>query len=676
MKRILFLIISCPLIIRSYAQEADMQRLSDDLVGFQDANADYEDAYENLAQILSSPYDLNAVSVEELQSLHILNDQQIGNFMDYRNSQGNLLDVYELQVIPDFDLDVISKLKPYVMVRDPAQQINHALFRRIFSKGHSFVVSRYERTLEKNKGFLAPSDEPGHYEGSPYKLYLRFRSNLPGDFSVGFTGEKDAGEKFVFDHSQYGFDFSSVHLQVQNKGKLKNIILGDFQTQFAQGLILGGAFGLGKGAETVSTVRRSNVGFLPYTSINESAFLRGIAFTFLLTKNISLSAFFSDVKRDASQSQTEGIETVSSFQTTGYHRTPSEIENRKKVSEHNYGIIWGFQKNQLEAGVIINALTWSLPVIKTPAPYNQFAFEGTKNVNAGIYFNYRIQNFSFFSETAQSIYHGRGVVAGLLINTHKNFDVSIVYRKYGKDFYTFYANAFSENTLPQNEGGFYWGWKYRWNRKWNFTGYADLFTFPWLGFRRYAPSNGYECLLRASYQPTRKTAVFLQVREESKCRNLSAVTNLYETRPGVKRNAWLNCDYGIGEKLKLKSRIQHSSYLFEGKTSEGLTLIQDVSFSVGRFQFTARHALFDTDNYDNRQYAYENDAWLSYSLPAYAGVGVRNYVLIEYTVLKQLTIWLRYARTRVNNQDEIGSGQDAIEGNTKNDVKFQARIKF
>ena len=228
--------------------EPDLQRLSDELLGFQDTDADYEDIYENLVQILSSPYDLNKVSAEELKLLHILTDHQIQNFMDYRNEQGRLLDIYELQVIPGFDQSVISKILPFIKVNDPLLSINRSLLHRIFSAHNGYFVTRYERTLETKKGFKPSENISQRFLGSADKLYYRFRSSKPGDFSIGFTGEKDAGEKIIFRHTnrQYGFDFMSYHIQLQNKGKLKNIIIGDFQTQFAQGLILGGgAFGLG-----------------------------------------------------------------------------------------------------------------------------------------------------------------------------------------------------------------------------------------------------------------------------------------------------------------------------------------------------------------------------------------------------------------------------------------------
>ncbi len=89
-----------------------------------------------------------------------------------------------------------------------------------------------------------------------------------------------------------------------------------------------------------------------------------------------------------------------------------------------------------------------------------------------------------------------------------------------------------------------------------------------------------------------------------------------------------------------------------------------------------RYALFDTDNYDNRHYVYENDVWLAYSLPAYYGKGVRKYILLAYTLNKQVSIWLRYAHTRYIDRNMIGAGVDAINGNTKNDIKFETRIKF
>jgi hypothetical protein len=666
-----------------YAQSSpeetmDLQRFTDDIIASQDADGDNGDLYENLVQILSSPHDLNKVSVEELRTLHVLTEEQIHSLLSYRESQGNFLDVYELQVIPGFDLSVISNLLPFVKVGDARERVDQSLLRRMFSPGHSYVVTRYERTLEQKKGSLKTQGLPSRFTGSPDKLYFRMRASNPGDFSIGITGEKDAGEKIVFnpESRQWGFDFTSFHLQLQNKGKLKNIIVGDFQTQFGQGLLLGGAFGLGKGGESISTTRKSNLGFLPYTSVNESACQRGAAVTWQLSHLLRISAFYSHAGRDASIANGVDSLTVTSLQATGYHRTPEELEKRKSVIEKHFGTVLHFTRKGFDAGMIVDDLRFNLPINPQPTLYNQHAFGGSRNLNTGIFVNYSVQNISFFTEVAQSHPGGRAALAGLLLSAHRNFDLAIVYRNYMRNFYTFYTNAFSENTRPQNERGLYWGWKYRWSRQYSFSGYMDLFTFPWLSFRQYAPSHGYEWMVRGHYQPTKKVSVLIQLRRESKSRNLPGGEPVYRLGVGQKRNATVHCDYGIGESIRLKSRLQYNKYFLEQQVTQGMALVQDITFSLGRFKLTARHALFDTDHYDNRQYVYEHDASLAYSLPAYSGVGVRNYALIEYKVHKQLTMWLRYARTRLLNTGEIGSGLDVIEGNTKNDVKFQARFRF
>ena len=91
---------------------------------------------------------------------------------------------------------------------------------------------------------------------------------------------------------------------------------------------------------------------------------------------------------------------------------------------------------------------------------------------------------------------------------------------------------------------------------------------------------------------------------------------------------------------------------------------------------TGRYALFDTDDYDNRLYAYESDAWLSFAFPPYYGKGVRNYLLLQYRLTHKIDVWVRWGHTRYTDRTTIGSGGEIIAGDTRNDIKLQARIKF
>jgi hypothetical protein len=150
------------------------------------------------------------------------------------------------------------------------------------------------------------------------------------------------------------------------------------------------------------------------------------------------------------------------------------------------------------------------------------------------FLNYTFHNFTFFSEAAQTLHSGYGITTGLLGSLTPKFDIALHVRNYQRNFYSPYSNAFSENSVPQNESGIYWGWKYRWNKKFSASGYMDLFRFPWLRYRSYAPSDGHEWLVRFNYQPSKDVMIFIQAREESKARNGSNTeTNLYETFQGT-----------------------------------------------------------------------------------------------------------------------------------------------
>jgi hypothetical protein len=272
--------------------------------------------------------------------------------------------------------------------------------------------------------------------------------------------------------------------------------------------------------------------------------------------------------------------------------------------------------------------------------------------------------------------HGKAVTIGTLGSLTPKLDIALLYRNFSKDFYSFYSNAVAESTVPQNESGVYWGLKYSFDKKYSMSGYLDLFRFPWLRYRSYASSAGREWLVRLNYRPSKMVSFFVQAREELKARNIPTESNLYKTGMGSKKNFWINADYMATLKLSLKTRVQLSSYSFNNTYTNGLALIQDLNFDIGRFTFSTRYALFDTDDYDNRQYVYEKDVWLAFSFPAYYGVGIRSYALVQYKASQKIDLWVRWARTTYTDRDTIGSGGETIYGNTKNDLKFQVRIKL
>jgi hypothetical protein len=85
---------------------------------------------------------------------------------------------------------------------------------------------------------------------------------------------------------------------------------------------------------------------------------------------------------------------------------------------------------------------------------------------------------------------------------------------------------------------------------------------------------------------------------------------------------------------------------------------------------------FETDSYNSRIYAYENDVLYSYSIPAFYDKGFRYYLTINYYLGKRISFWLRWAQTIYRDKTTVGSGLDEINGNKKSEVKVQARWVF
>jgi hypothetical protein len=116
----------------------------------------------------------------------------------------------------------------------------------------------------------------------------------------------------------------------------------------------------------------------------------------------------------------------------------------------------------------------------------------------------------------------------------------------------------------------------------------------------------------------------------------------------------------------------------DGKISAGFLVYQDVLIRPENkaYNLTFRYAIFDTDDYDSRIYAYENDVLYAFSIPGYFYKGNRFYVLLKWEILDNLDFWFRFAQTFYSNQTTISSGLEQIDGNVKSEVKVQLRWKI
>lgn len=674
--------------------EPDLQEFAENLFQIQDEDVSYEDLYESLLQYYTNRLNLNRASPEELSALYILSPLQISEFLHYRDMNGELLSVYELQAIPAFNLEIIRKLRPFVTVKEN-QIPPKSLLKRIWSEDNNYLLLRYSQRIEISKGYMDAAQDttfrpnsgsidtlvsyPNRYLGTPAKLYGRFRVSRRNEFSLGLTFEKDAGEDFSGDGLVPGFDYLSYHLQLENTWGFDKMIIGDFQMQSGQGLVFGAGFSPGKGAETITTVRRPTLGLRPYTSVLETGYFRGAGIS-KTVGNFSGTLLFSNLRQDGRILSDTTLSTfasyINSIQASGLHRTPSERAAKNEITEQNLGATVQYRPSRrISFGWTGLYTNFSEAIQRRPSAYNYFDFSGHTNFVQSLYGNYTWQNVTLFGELARSTGGGLARVAGLIITLSSEINFSFLTRSYDRNFHSFYASAFSEGSRTINEIGAYWGLEYQLTRKHRVNLYYDNFRFPWLRFKTESPSIGHEWLIRYTFQPSRNTTLFATLKNQT--RGVSAEDqNLNVLIKQVRYNYNINISYKITNNLAIKTRIQGSKQIQGSEHSQGFAVTQDLQWKRSPLQFYTSLGLFETDNFDNAQYLYERDVLYAFSIPAYNGKGIRSYMMVRFDPLHAITLWVRYSRFYYPNAQNIGSGLEEIAGNTRSEIKIMARIRF
>ena len=649
---------------------------------------DYTTVFESLNFYREHPLELNNATQDELQQLFMLSDFQIASLIRHREIYGKLLSIYELQAVEGFDLPLIYQLLPFVKVDRGLNRLNIS-FREILKYANQEVTVRCAQNIEQQQGF-SPVDSAelaenpnARFLGSPQRIFTRYRFRYGSYISAGVTAEKDAGEEFFRGTQKQGFDFYSAHFSLRNIGNLKALNVGDYQAQFGQGLACWTGLGFGKTADAMN-VKRSALGLRPYTSINENLFLRGLGTTWQL-KSFELTAFASFKKLNANATQVDSvsqdIQAFSGFNLSGLHRTPNELEDKGGINERVLGGHIAYKKRNFNWGLTCVDYRYSADLIKSPTLYNQFEFNGRHNFNVGTDFNWVYRNFNVFGEAARSLNGGLAATVGAIASLDPRLSISVLHRRFARDYQVIYSATVAEGSRSINEYGTFLGINFKPAKGVNISAYFDQWRYPWLRYLVDAPSNGYDGLAQINYTPSKTLDMYFRFRERIRARNTTVDLDELIDFPLQQRQQNFRYDivYKVSPSVKLRNRIEWVRfYSISGALENGYVVLQDVICKPMSFplSFSLRYALFKTDSYNSRIYAYENDMLYSFSIPAYSGMGSRAYVNMEYSLGKRVDIWFRYARFFYTNSISTGSGLTAVQGPVRSDFRVQLRVKF
>lgn len=636
----------------------------------QPAESNIQEFVEYLERLQNKPLDLNRAGRDELIDLHLLNEMQVENLLQYRSAYGPLLSEHELQAVPGWEISDIRRILPFVKVSgDVDQRFTPVLHG--FWQGKNQLLMRW--------GQSDPVNFPGNSEGGPSALAFRYQHNFDNRLRFGITAEKDPGEAFFAKSNRQGFDFYSAHLYVSRANNwLQALALGDFTARFGQGLLLQNGFALGKTAET-SAIIRSGVKIKPYASFGEAFFLRGGAASARLGRHWDVTVLYANRKRDANTQtvvDASGFESpeellFTTLQSSGLHRTPSEIADEKAIREEVGGLSIAYQFR--EGHVAVNGLNirYDRPRLAGDEPYNRFDFSGRQLTGASIDYSWHRRNFYFFGETAGSDNKAIATLNGLLVGADRRVTLSILHRYLPADYQSIHAAPFAETSGAANEHGLYLGADIRPSRPWQINAYADVWRNPWLSFRADAPSFGREYLARIMWTKRKVMSAYLYWKWETKALNTAGWEGLAEQHTTRFR---IHAQYRVSPAVELRSRAEWAFFRVEDQArSQGFMVYQEAVYRQLGFPLSAvfRFGIFDTDNFETRVFAYENDIFSAYSVPSFSGRGTRWYLNLNWRVANGLRLEARYDETR-----KLPSAANDTGPETQRGLRVLARLDF
>lgn len=628
-----------------------------------------------LQDMSANPVNVNHADLHTLMQVPGINLKIARAVIRYRTDVKPFEALKELTEVAGIGRVTYDKIYPYVTIGS-GLELSRELFtdRRYWTNDGQFqAFTRYQQDLQETRGYKE-SPEEGGYLGRPIKYYQRI-GYQSDHLSANVTQEKDAGEILP---GPTGFDHQSWHLALEDNGRLQMLVAGDYSLSFGQGLVLWNSGMFGKGSNVTGAANRNGRGIKPYTSAQETNYYRGAAMRY--GGRFQLTGFYSSRRRTASEISPD---TTRSPTESGYHRTIRQQERRGNLQQKLYG---GRIRMEFPIGIIGATgyqTIFDRYIVASDQDYARYDFEGTSASTLGMDYSLLLGPAIAFGETARSKNGGWGFIGGLESPIGPDTEVALAYRNYQKEFQSILGAGFGEGSgTPKNEEGIYFGLQHTIGEKITLNAYMDQYRFPAARFGTHQPTKGYDWFGKAEMSIMPELDIYLQIRGETKENEYEATDELGRLRRelGNTRRSSIrgHIKYWVNENVRLRSRGEWVRNRQAGaKAERGYLLYQDVRLVLGKkLTLDSRITVFDTESYASRVYQFENDLLYVFASQPLFNRGQRMYLLVNYEPFSFLEIWAKVGITKYEDQQVIGSGLNEIQGDTRSEVGFQARIKF
>ncbi|OHX66794.1 hypothetical protein [Flammeovirga pacifica] len=468
----------------------------------------------------------------------------------------------------------------------------------------------------------------------PFSTQIRGKWAKKNDYSVGVNISHTSEDEWLWNPSQskLGSGFSSFHVALYNRQRVKKVVIGDYQMIGGQGLVFGGGYFLGKGGDPLLSVYRGQDGIRPYSSLSSTNFLRGGAIELSLGDKISTEVFVSHQNKSLNvlDFEKEEIEKKEIGETV--------IGQRIGFVSQNLKVHWNGLVGLYDQRVVAGKRTDSLGV-----------FKGNSLVNTSIDVSYQYENLHLVTELATSFQNNFASNTTLFIHLMKGVNWVVLYRKYSSNFISPYGNSLGELSRLGNEEGLYMGVKLEQYKKWGLNFYVDVFKFPTATYQQEAGREGVECKLNGWVKVKSGQKVQFEASYDEVGKYVSTTNSkvkIYDKEQLIKGS--LRYLLTVNKHLNWTLRGLVSQFSSYNENDFGYMFYQDLNWDwKKKFYVSGRVAYFNSPDYSTRLYAYEKNIRYAYSFPPYYGIGWKYYLLMKCRLGKGHYLSGRWSTTKL-----------------------------
>lgn len=627
------------------------------------------DTYEMLEDIAHNPLNINTVTKEQLLALPFLSEALVDSILSYRAKVGSFASRGELMFVSGVDYAVRRYLATFIKI-EPLQPESENSTKKLLL-GRTEIEGRIDVPLYRRDGdrnFRAGEsvkDNNSVFLGQPIGGILRYRYRWKRNLRYGVTFQHDSGEPFAM-RGNIPFDYNSAYFWKKSNDERTDILFGDYNMHWGQGLIMGHLFMKSFGS-LLDAPRRTGVVFSPHTSSEENNFLRGGAILRRMG-DWRLTGFLSYRTLDA---RTDG-DTVRSLLTTGLHRTDVEIQRKDAVGMYLAGAHaeLGGQGWDIGAGAYFGH--YSKTISPEPRFYNEKYFRGENLAAVSAHWNIRrSRRWAIAGEIAADAKLHLSLTNTIHFRPTQELLLTMQHRNISPSFVSAFGTTFQEASRVSNEHGIMLGVRYTGINKFILRSYADAFYFPEPTYYCSKSSLGVEILAEGTYDPSQHLTFTLRYKMKSRQRSVSGrdlVDYNYRHRLRL-QGGWKS------EKVDVYTTLDGT--LAGRQTNEDklgcLVAVRCAWRPSERWQSKGFVALFYTDAYDAAVYAYEPHLLHSFGTSAFYYHGIRLSALGDYKITPALTLSASAGWTKYFNVNTTGQGPDRILTTSRPSISIQLR---